>query len=178
MRSSLSSLFSSHSYYPLSRNLTKTSFLHGTRNYTPRRLSAAFFCRCIFAATVTGPNVRSSRISLTLVPERGSSRSSWTWQGTRSRSTSVGRDSSASAWHGRDQVKFEGSPLRLRSPVSRELSILSLSLSRLLSFLAILYPLSSLDSLWMFSLPTRRKDFLSLIAVMTMSLVSTVHEMF
>lgn len=72
----LSSL-SPRSYYPPSRNLTKTScFFHGMRNYTPRRLFAALFRRCIFAAMVTGPNVRSSRTSSTLVPERGSSRSS------------------------------------------------------------------------------------------------------
>lgn len=77
-------------------------------------------CRCIFAVTVTGLNGRSTRILSTLVPEQGSSRSSWTWRGMRSRSTSVGRGSSASAWHGRDQVRFEGSLPRLRSLVSRE----------------------------------------------------------
>lgn len=102
------------------------------------RLYADRFRRCIFAVMVTGPSGRSIRISSTLAPERGSSRSSWTWRGTRSRSTSGGRDSSASAWLGRDQVKFEGSLLRLRSPVSRGPSTHILSLSFLSSILCVL----------------------------------------
>lgn len=95
-------------------------------------------CRCIFAVTVTGLNGRSTRILSTLVPEQGSSRSSWTWRGMRSRSTSVGRGSSASAWHGRDQVRFEGSLPRLRSLVSREHSNLSVRVLPLFSFLSLI----------------------------------------
>lgn len=68
---SLSAVLITH----LVRNLTKIScFFHGTRDCTPD--CAALFRRCIFSATATEPGARSSRISSTLVPERGSSRSS------------------------------------------------------------------------------------------------------
>lgn len=44
--------------------------------YSSRLIRTVLHCRCIFAVTVTGLNVRSTRILSTLVPERGSSRSS------------------------------------------------------------------------------------------------------